>query len=121
MRLRYKPPMPRVCSLGQTGLLGLALATAGCGGDGGISSEITQFLGTWHYDNAVGSLTCGMDKLDETPRGNKTFATGLGVDVVDVSESPIDPGTFCDFGFDAAGPVATAATKQSCALTGNLA
>src|SRR4051812_6054351 len=113
--------MRRASSLGQTvvAVLGLALFAAGCGG-GSLGGPTDQFAGSWRYvqGEASGSLTCGDSVIDETPRGNKIMATGVGVALVDLTSSPIDSGIYCDFGFDVAGPVATARTNQTCAQTG---
>jgi len=113
--------MRRARSLGEIGLavLGLALGAVGCGG-GGLGGPTEQFAGSWRYGEGTGSLTCGQDSIDETPRGNKILATGVGVALVDLTESPLDSAIFCDLGFDVAGPIATARTDQTCSLTGGL-
>lgn len=121
--MRYKPDMRRAASPREIGIgiLGLALLAAGCGGNSGIGSGIAQYVGSWHYDESAGVLTCGEDKLNESPLGNKTFGAGVSADIVDLSESPVDSAIFCNLGFDVAGPVATAITDQTCALTGGVA
>jgi hypothetical protein len=105
-----------------------ASAVAGCG-DGGTArnpltgggTDVGAFLGTWHYDQASGAVTCaGGAPVDLPPSGNKQFATGTAADVVDVSLSPVDPTIFCDFGFDLDGDGfhAVMTANQVCTLTG---
>jgi hypothetical protein len=97
----------------------LALCAAGCG-SGNLAGPTEQFVGTWQYDGAQasGSLTCGISTIDETPRGNRVFATGVDAPLVDLTASDLDSAINCNFRFDVAGPVATARTDQTCALTG---
>jgi hypothetical protein len=119
--------MPRHRLLAELGggvgtcLLGLALATAGCGSEGTPAGPGAAFVGSWLYGQATGSLTCADGAIDETPGGNKELATGVeDGTVVDLSRSVLDSAINCDFAFDVKGPVATARTDQTCAMTGGL-
>jgi hypothetical protein len=104
-----------------TCLLGLVLGAAGCGSDGTPAGPGAAFVGTWLYGQATGALTCDDGVIDETPGGNKTFATGVDDGtIVDLTRSVLDSAITCDFAFDVSGPVATARTDQTCAMTGGL-
>jgi hypothetical protein len=93
----------------------LGTSFAGCGSD---TSPAEGFVGTWHYDLAQSTVTCGEDTLDQPPAPNKTFALGVATALVDLSPSPLDSAINCDLGFDVAGPVATVKAGQVCTLTG---
>jgi hypothetical protein len=103
-------------------LSAVAALGAGCGNDGGAATTpnaADDFVGTWLYSTDTQSvLQCenGND-TNQPPQPNKTFAHGASAALVDLSESPILPGVFCDFAFDVSGPVATAQPNQACALT----
>src|SRR5262249_27361774 len=80
------------------------------------------FAGTWYYDPAQvqSVLQCpNADPTNQLPEPNKTFARGVSTALVDLSQSPLLPGVFCNFGFDidASGSGATAHPGQTCALT----
>jgi hypothetical protein len=96
-------------------LAALGASLAGCGSD---TSPADGFVGTWHYDEAQSTVTCGQDTLPQPPTPNKTFGAGIATALVDLSPSALDPTVNCDFGFDVAGPVATVKAGQVCALTG---
>jgi hypothetical protein len=98
-------------------LASVAGLAAGCGSSGSTGGPADQFTGTWHYDMVTGPLDCGNDVVSQAPSGNQTFAPGIDSALVDITSSPLDDLTFCNFEFDVAGQVATA-TPQSCALTG---
>jgi hypothetical protein len=98
-------------------LASLGAGLVGCGSD---TSPVDDFIGTWHYTDATSVLQCvDRDPLNQPPASNKTFARGISAALVDLSVSPLglSNGVVCDFGFDVAGPVATAQAKQSCAIT----
>src|SRR5450432_426139 len=93
----------------------LGASFAGCGSD---TSPAEGFVGTWRYDEAQSTVTCGQDTLPQPPAPNKTFGAGVATALVDLSPSPLDSTINCDFGFDVAGPIATVKAGQVCALTG---
>ncbi len=103
-------------------LSALAALGAGCGNDGGAATTATaadDFVGTWLYSTDTQSvLQCDNGNTrDQPPNPNKRLAHGVSAALVDLSESPLFPGDFCDFAFDVSGPVATAQPNQTCALT----
>jgi hypothetical protein len=114
--------MRRTRSRLKLGLPTVAVALGALAGCAAPPLESTnQYLGTWHYDQAAGTLECpDGNKIDETPFGNQTLAPGIDAPLVDVTASPVDSDIFCNFGFDIAGPVATARVGQTCKLTGGL-
>jgi hypothetical protein len=108
--------VPRIASV--LALLG-TVALGGCGGDATTVDPADAFVGTWHYDQSTGAITCpNSDPVDEAPIGNKTFGVGVSAPLVDLTPSPVDPATFCNTDFDISGPVATARTDASCTITG---
>jgi len=103
---------------GTVALLGVGLG--GCG-DTTSADPADAFVGTWHYDQSTGAITCPLsDPIDEAPIGNKTFGLGVSAPLVDLTPSPVDPMTFCNTSFDisASGAVATARIDASCTITG---
>jgi hypothetical protein len=94
--------------------LAAACAAAGCGGGG---SKTDSYEGTWHYDNvAMASVDCQGTMLVSPPTANKVFQPGISFALVDVSISPIDGTTSCNFGFDVDGTTATIHPGQICTL-----
>jgi hypothetical protein len=106
-------------SAGALGAVVAALATvaAGCGDSGTSADPADDFVGTWLYNDFQSSEQCPGNMLNTPPNPNKTFAHGVSAALVDLSESPLLPGVFCDFTFDVNGPIATAHPGQTCALT----
>jgi hypothetical protein len=110
------PFSPLAALAGAAALLGVALG--GCG-DSTSTDPADAFVGTWHYDQSSGAITCpNSDPIDEAPIGNKTFGLGVSAPLVDLTPSPVDPATFCNTYFDISGAVATAHTDASCTITG---
>jgi hypothetical protein len=100
----------------------VATLVAGCGDSGVVAAAgpADDFVGTWLYDaNNVQSVQqcTGGNATNAPPGPNKRFAHGVGAALVDLSESPILSGVFCDFDFDVNGAVATALPNQTCSLT----
>jgi hypothetical protein len=96
----------------------LAVALVGCG-DSTSTDPADAFVGTWHYDQSSGAITCpNSDPLDEAPIGNETFGFGVSAPLVDLTPTPVDLATFCNTYFDISGAVATARTDASCTITG---
>jgi hypothetical protein len=109
--------VPRTASV--LALLG-AVALGGCGGDATTVDPADAFVGTWHYDQSTGAITCPppTGPIDEAPLGNMTFGVGVSAPLVDLTPSPVDPATFCNLNFDISGAVATARTDATCTITG---
>lgn len=110
-----------------TGIVGAALllgagglTSAGCGGDGGDGAKFPDYVGTWHYDQvAMAVLDCGTDgAFSQAPVGNKVFQDGISRGIVDVTVSPIDGVSACNFAFDVKDTTATIFTAQTCVLDG---
>ena len=96
------------------------VALAGCGGD---DQRFGEFVGTWHYDTATGTLTCRApvnQAFDVPPIINKVFQDGIVDVLVDVSPSLFDGVTTCDTIFDVSDKTATVRTmpSQPCPLAG---
>jgi hypothetical protein len=108
-------------------VVGLAtLVASGCDGDSGggavaaQSSPADDFAGTWLYGDLQSFVQCpGASPASQPPQPNKRLARGITSAIVDLSESPLLSGIFCDIGFDidATGTIATAQPNQTCALT----
>ncbi|HVU52840.1 MAG TPA: hypothetical protein VHL80_19295 [Polyangia bacterium] len=101
--------------------LALSALGAGCGdSNGGTSDPADAFVGTWSYNEVQSVLQCpNAAPVNQLPDPNKTFARGVSSALVDLSQSPLLSGVFCNFQFDidGSGTVATARTGQTCALT----
>lgn len=109
--MRTRRGFPTIAALGW-----VAVLAAGCG-EGSTAAD--QYTGTWRYDDATSIVQClNADPLALPPLKNKTFAPGLGAEIVDLSTSPLEKGRVvnCNFAFDVAGPVARARADQSCQL-----
>lgn len=104
-------------------LLCTALAAAGCG-EGAAGNPVIggapleAFVGTWHYDQARGTIDCGGGPFELAPSGNQVFAAGVGSDLVDLSVSPLDGAINCNLGFAVQGTTAALDGQQTCTLTG---
>lgn len=91
---------------------------AGCGEDAS-GGPADQYAGTWRYDDAQSIVQClNSDPLSQPPFANKTWARGIGSEIVDLSVSPLEKsrGVTCDFAFDVAGPKARIRPDQTCQL-----
>ena len=113
-------PQARFAALAVVALT-LAGLGAGCGdSNSGTADPAADFVGAWRYDQVTSVLQCPSGvPTNEPPNPNKTFARGATTALVDLSQSPLLEGVFCDFGFDVndAATVATAHPGQTCALT----
>ncbi len=104
--------LPTVAALGL-----MAIVVASCGDS--ASDPGQGFVGTWHYDDGTGIVTCeDGNTINLPPTGNKTFAPGLTKGIVDVSISPLDSAVYCNLAYDIVGFVASARAGQVCYLTG---
>jgi len=93
-------------------------SASGCGSS---ASAQSQYVGTWHYDVVpVAEVNCpGLAQpVQLPPTADKEFADGASFAIVDLSISPVDGLTACDFGYDVKGTTATVGAGQACALTG---
>ena len=87
------------------GLLGLAVATLGCGDDG---NNLAEFVGTWKYTNTGVTFACPNQADTPISLGNqKTFHLGIKSDLVDLS-------SICDYRFDVSDKVAAIQKLQTC-------
>jgi hypothetical protein len=103
-------------------LLALAAVGAGCGdsNSGTTADPADAFAGTWLYNEVQSVVQCpGAALTNAPPDPNKTFAHGVSSALVDLSQSPLLSGVFCDFAFDvdSSGTTATARADQTCSLT----
>jgi hypothetical protein len=116
-------PDSTVAALRALAVLGAlsALATGCSGGNGNTTTTADpadDFVGSWRYDQWTSVLQCPNSTPNiQPPTPNKTLALGVTSAIVDLSQSPLLEGVFCDFGFDVSFPVATLQPNQSCALT----
>ena len=87
------------------GLVGLALASVGCGDDG---NALSQFVGTWKYNVSNAHLTC-TDGTDQTGAltAMKRWGRGVSSDLVDLSRT-------CDYRFDVNDKKASIQRPQTC-------
>jgi hypothetical protein len=107
--MRTRRGLPTIAALAWAAVL-----AAGCG-----EAADSQYTGTWRYDDAQSIVQClNADPLSLPPLKNKTFAPGLGAEIVDLSSSPLEKGRVvnCNFAFDVAGPIARAQPDQACQL-----
>jgi hypothetical protein len=98
-------------------LCGAAALAAGCGEDSGGPAD--QYAGVWRYDDAQSVVQClDADPLSQPPLANKTWARGIGAEIVDLSVIPLEKsrGVTCDFAFDVTGPKARIRPDQTCQL-----
>lgn len=99
------------------GAIAVAAATASAIGCGGSSSSDSRFLGTWKITQASADVSCDDGTSGTfTPTGNLEFAPGTSSAIVAISPAELDPASFCDFGFDVKGAVATIQANQTCVL-----
>jgi hypothetical protein len=96
---------------------------AGCDSQGATADPAASFVGTWRYDMVTSVVQCPSSvPTNVPPNPNKTLARGATTALVDLSQSPLLEGVFCDFGFDvnAEATIATAHPGQTCVFPGGL-